>query len=840
MKKSILFVASLAISLAASVPVYAEVSTMPDVSEEMLDPDYWIKDHKEADKVLADFDTIDRLNSSFLACESCNMNDLASVDKSFDGSTANLDRWKSSLTELAGYLDGNHYDVSGNVISGNYVMEILGNLNDRDAAENEEIRYGICVRRSDVRAYPTDLIIADDPGDNDFDNVQISAVRLGEPVIIQGTSEDGGFYCCKTSCVSGWIPSEDIAICKDKTEWLNAWDFPEDEAMVVTSSKVRLEDSNTSPELSGLIMTMGTVLRKVDPDEYEDNITNRSVYYNHPVWIPGRNEDGMYERHQALVSVHNGISDGFLPLTTKNILEQSYQMLGDAYGWGGMLSSSDCSSYVRDVYKCFGLELPRNTNWQAAMPVEKYDLSIAEEADKKGLLDELPAGTLLFFKGHEMIYLGQEDGKYYVISSTSSMMEPEGEEKARIRSVIINTLDAKRANGNTWIGDIYEAALPYIENEKNLSKPVFSSADETVSENTVSDNSVSDNSVSDNSVSDNSVSDNSVSDNSVSDNRVSGNSVSDNSVPDKSVSDNSVSDNSVSDNSVSDNSVSDNSVSDNSVSDNAAPDDSVSDKKAADESADENSGYKEIAFDKTWEYAENAKITDGKARLYQSDAPDRNGLTICVNAGHGTEGGGDVKVPCHPDGSPKIVSGSTSEGATESVAITAGTTMENGDPESEATLKAAIAVKEELLKNGYDVLMIRETDDVQLDNIARSLIADHYADAHIALHYDSTDTDKGVFYCSVPEDEDYLNMEPVKSCWKEHEKLGKSLIYGLQDYGFKTWNNGSFDMDLTQTSYSTIPSVDLEIGDTVTDYSDKTLDKTAEGIVEGLDIYFNR
>ena len=47
-------------------------------------------------------------------------------------------------------------------------------------------------------------------------------------------------------------------------------------------------------------------------------------------------------------------------------------------------------------------------------------------------------------------------------------------------------------------------------------------------------------------------------------------------------------------------------------------------------------------------------------------------------------------------------------------------------------------------------------------------------------------------------------------------------------------------MDLTQTSYSTIPSVDLEIGDTASDYSDKTLVKVAEGITEGLDHFFDK
>ncbi len=770
-----LAVFTLAFSVSSVVPAFCAVETMDRVTNEMLSPDYWLKDVKEPDRVRIDSDTRDALNSAFLSCKSCNMNDLAAEEGEFDGKAENLARWKSAMTELAGYLDGKHYDVSENTVSGQYVMNILDNLEDTGASEAQEIRYGICVKRSDVRAYPTELIIADDPGDNDFDNVQLSSIRVGEPVTVYALSKDGGYYYCHTSCVSGWIPSEDIALCTDKEEWLKAWQFTKDQVMVVTDSKVTLESSNTSPELSGLMLAMGTVLEKVAPGDQGDMITNRSLYYNYPVWIPVRNADGMYEKHKALISVHHGISDGFLPLTTRNVIDRAYEMLGNTYGWGGMLNSNDCSGYVRDIYKCFGLELPRNTTWQSAMPALKYDVSVAEEEDKKELLNSLPPGTILFFKGHEMIYLGHEGDDYYVISSSSSMRAREGEEKARIRSVVINTLDAKRVNGHRWMEDINMAVVPYVENENNVSIPVFSFPEETEDEASVSGNAVSGNAVSQNAVSGNA-------------------------------------------------------VSQNAVSDNAAKEDEEA----------EDLPYEEVAFDRSWEYAGNAKITDGIARLYRSEAEDRKDITICINAGHGTKGGTKVKTLCHPDGSPKVVTGSTAKGATESVAIADGTIMQNGDTEAEATLKAAIVVKEELLKAGYDVLMIREEDDVQLDNIARTLIADNRADAHIALHYDSTDKDKGVFYCSVPNDEGYRSMEPVSSHWKDHEKLGKSLIYGLEKAGFSSWNKGLLEMDLTQTSYSTIPSVDLEIGDTVTDHTYATLVKTASGIVEGLDYFYGK
>ncbi len=251
-----------------------------------------------------------------------------------------------------------------------------------------------------------------------------------------------------------------------------------------------------------------------------------------------------------------------------------------------------------------------------------------------------------------------------------------------------------------------------------------------------------------------------------------------------------------------------------------------------------NTAYQEVSFDKTWKYGDYAKITNGVARLYTAQGENRKDITICVNAGHGTKNGPSVKTLCHPDGTPKVVTGPTKAGATEATAISGGTVMLTGETEAQATLKLALAVKEELLNAGYDVLMIRETDDVQLDNLSRTLIANHYADAHIALHYDSTAKDKGAFFCSIPDDAGYKSMEPVKSHWQEHEELGACLITGLKEAGIPIWNDGTLPMDLTQTSYSTIPSVDLELGDTATDYSDKTLKKAAEGIRIGLDLFF--
>ena len=47
-------------------------------------------------------------------------------------------------------------------------------------------------------------------------------------------------------------------------------------------------------------------------------------------------------------------------------------------------------------------------------------------------------------------------------------MNPDGSGKQRARSVMINTLDTKRANGNTWLASLDVATIPYYDAEHEL------------------------------------------------------------------------------------------------------------------------------------------------------------------------------------------------------------------------------------------------------------------------------------------------------------------------------------------------------------------------------------
>lgn len=249
-----------------------------------------------------------------------------------------------------------------------------------------------------------------------------------------------------------------------------------------------------------------------------------------------------------------------------------------------------------------------------------------------------------------------------------------------------------------------------------------------------------------------------------------------------------------------------------------------------------------VGLDPSWNYADFSVIHTGQAVFYRA-AANRKNITVAVNAGHGTRGGESRKTYSHPDKTPKVTGGTNPKGVVMSTSISSGMTFRDGTPEKTVTLRMAQILRDKLLAQGYDVLMLRDGEDVQLDNVARTVIANNNADIHIALHWDGDGlkTIKGAFYMSVPDG--LKTMEPVASLWQKHEALGDSLIKGLETKIsgiriFSSSGHGQLDTDLTQTSYSTIPSVDIELGNQCSAHDDTSLSHLADGLVEGIQIYF--
>ncbi len=90
-----------------------------------------------------------------------------------------------------------------------------------------------------------------------------------------------------------------------------------------------------------------------------------------------------------------------------------------------MYDERDCSGYIMDVFRCFNIQLPRNSAEQAEA---SNAVIFVEDMDRKTrlkLFKSVPGGiSLLRMPGHIMIYLGEFNGTPYAIHDFWSWRTP--------------------------------------------------------------------------------------------------------------------------------------------------------------------------------------------------------------------------------------------------------------------------------------------------------------------------------------------------------------------------------------------------------------------------------
>ncbi len=113
----------------------------------------------------------------------------------------------------------------------------------------------------------------------------------------------------------------------------------------------------------------------------------------------------------------------YLPLTRANVIRQAFKFLGERYGWGHSYNARDCSGFVSEVYRSFGVQLPRNTRDQAVSPaLNRFAFSPDDShARRVEVLKTLQVGDLIYIPGHVMMVIGQEKDGPYVIHDTTGI-----------------------------------------------------------------------------------------------------------------------------------------------------------------------------------------------------------------------------------------------------------------------------------------------------------------------------------------------------------------------------------------------------------------------------------
>jgi len=179
--------------------------------------------------------------------------------------------------------------------------------------------------------------------------------------------------------------------------------------------------------------------------------------------MPIRGADGDAILRQYYVSRTSDVHEGFPAFSQRNIIRQAFKLLGARYGWCGMYNGRDCSGFTHDVFLSLGVDLPRDSDQQALVGTQLGHFEPHEGADQKtgALRVGTPAITLLKMPLHMMLYLGEVDGRHFVIHSTwAERISMTSDEKRRINQVIVSDLSL---NANSYLGSLFDRTISINE-----------------------------------------------------------------------------------------------------------------------------------------------------------------------------------------------------------------------------------------------------------------------------------------------------------------------------------------------------------------------------------------
>lgn len=206
----------------------------------------------------------------------------------------------------------------------------------------------------------------------------------------------------------------------------------------------------------------------------------------------------------------------------------------------------------------------------------------------------------------------------------------------------------------------------------------------------------------------------------------------------------------------------------------------------------------------------------------------KENFIVCIDPGHQAKG--------DPKGEP-IAPGSGNKKA-RVASGTAGVATKK--PEYAVNMEVALILKDMLTQKGYQVVMTRETNDVNVSNVERAEIANKAkADMTVRLHCDSIDNSgKTGSVLIVPA----KNGQYTKAIYPESYKYAELLKKALQDSGVKV--NGIFERgDMTGFNWSKVPVVIFEMGFMSNYNEDRMLSdkayqtKLMQAVVTALDAY---
>lgn len=406
----------------ASLPTWAADTPAPDpgaplpyvvgLHEAYLTPQYWAARLPSPDALLLDAAQIAAQNARMRA-DDASIHDLRALPAQLPRAQV-----RAAIQALSNWPTKPSFGQDGQPLDARQRAQATANLALDAIPAQRPLRYGLVTQRAALRAFPTALRVFTTQDDTDIDRMQESALFPGDAVAVLHESADGQWVFVTSERYSAWMEKRYVGIGDAATVLGYGQRGP---YRVITGATAFTPYTPDEPRVSRLQLDMGVRLPVLADWPQATPVNGQQAHAAYVLQLPVRNEDGSLALVPALLPRAEDSAADYLPLTPRHLLTQAFKFLGERYGWGHDYGTRDCSGFVSEIYRSFGVLVPRNTSAQAVSPA--LDRIAFDPKDGKArraqAVNQLQVGDLVYIPGHVMVAIGHVDGRTWVIHDTA-------------------------------------------------------------------------------------------------------------------------------------------------------------------------------------------------------------------------------------------------------------------------------------------------------------------------------------------------------------------------------------------------------------------------------------